>query len=197
MSNNLEAIQAFLAIDDGSPYACITSGGTKVPLEQNMVRFLDNFSRGERGAASAEIFLNKGYRVIFVHREGSICPFTRSVRKNISQHIDNKFLSNLTTQGQNIILNNSEYNSNITIDIEHYKYFNDNKRIIHISFETVDEYMLLLESISLLLSPFGSRVCFYLAAAVSDFYIPFNEVRHTAYYSLLPCFYTYIRFICI
>eukprot|EP00041_Stephanoeca_diplocostata_P007735 m.111754 g.111754 ORF g.111754 m.111754 type:complete len:90 (+) comp17010_c0_seq2:97-366(+) len=32
----------------------VTSGGTTVPLEKNTVRFLDNFSTGNRGAASAE-----------------------------------------------------------------------------------------------------------------------------------------------
>jgi phosphopantothenoylcysteine synthetase/decarboxylase len=28
----------------------LTSGGTKVPLEQNCVRFIDNFSTGTRGS---------------------------------------------------------------------------------------------------------------------------------------------------
>jgi phosphopantothenate-cysteine ligase len=32
----------------------VTSGGTTVPLERQMVRFLDNFSAGTRGAISAE-----------------------------------------------------------------------------------------------------------------------------------------------
>lgn len=30
------------------------SGGTTVPLEQNTVRFIDNFSAGTRGSSSAE-----------------------------------------------------------------------------------------------------------------------------------------------
>ena len=34
----------------------MTSGGTTVPLENNTVRFIDNFSAGTRGATSAEIF---------------------------------------------------------------------------------------------------------------------------------------------
>jgi hypothetical protein len=33
---------------------CFQSGGTTVPLETNTVRFIDNFSSGARGAASAE-----------------------------------------------------------------------------------------------------------------------------------------------
>lgn len=38
----------------GRCVAVVTSGGTTVPLERNTVRFLDNFSTGARGAASAE-----------------------------------------------------------------------------------------------------------------------------------------------
>ena len=36
--------------------ALVTSGGTTVPLENNTVRFIDNFSAGTRGATSAEYF---------------------------------------------------------------------------------------------------------------------------------------------
>ena len=36
------------------PVAFVTSGGTLVPLENNTVRFIDNFSTGTRGAVSAE-----------------------------------------------------------------------------------------------------------------------------------------------
>lgn len=32
----------------------MTSGGTTVPLEQRCVRYIDNFSSGNRGAASTE-----------------------------------------------------------------------------------------------------------------------------------------------
>lgn len=32
----------------------ISSGGTKVPLEKNAVRSIENFSQGTRGARSAE-----------------------------------------------------------------------------------------------------------------------------------------------
>lgn len=46
----------------------VSSGGTAVPLEQLTVRFVDNFSSGTRGAASTEYFLDKGYKVILLHR---------------------------------------------------------------------------------------------------------------------------------
>ena len=58
----------------------ITSGGTTVPLEVNTVRFIDNFSTGERGALSAECFLKHGYKVIFLYRKKSFTPFTKGNR---------------------------------------------------------------------------------------------------------------------
>lgn len=41
------------------------------------MRFVDNFSAGTRGAASAEYFLEHGYVIIFMHRLKSLEPFTR------------------------------------------------------------------------------------------------------------------------
>ena len=75
--------------------AIVTSGGTKVPLEVNMVRFIDNFSRGERGALSAERFLERGYCVVFLHREGTISPFTGALRSLASSSsMDHRLLEN-------------------------------------------------------------------------------------------------------
>lgn len=47
-------VQKFLEENKTRPLAFITSGGTKVNLEKNCVRFIDNFSMGTRGSASAE-----------------------------------------------------------------------------------------------------------------------------------------------
>ena len=52
---SVEAVQRFLGLHGGSrTIVLVTSGGTTVPLERKMVRFLDNFSAGTRGAISAE-----------------------------------------------------------------------------------------------------------------------------------------------
>lgn len=64
----------------------ITCGRTVVPLEQNTVRFISNFSSGGRGARSAEEFLRKGYAVIFLHHHTSKMPFDEihlSARKGL------------------------------------------------------------------------------------------------------------------
>ena len=64
-----------------SPVVLVSSGGTIIPLEKNMVRFIDNFSKGSRGASSAECFLSEGFAVIFLHRKGSRLPFTHASAK--------------------------------------------------------------------------------------------------------------------
>ncbi len=87
-------------MESGIPVVCVTSGGTIVPLEKNMVRFIDNFSRGERGAGSAECFLALGYAVIFLCRRGSIMPFTRCFRKNVSAKVDDSLISKFYFDGK-------------------------------------------------------------------------------------------------
>lgn len=47
-------IREFLNKMKGKEIVLVTSGGTAVPLEKRPVRFLDNFSTGNRGALSAE-----------------------------------------------------------------------------------------------------------------------------------------------
>lgn len=60
-------VEEFVARHSGSgcerPIVCVTSGGTTVPLERNCVRFIDNFSKGNRGAASVEEFIDVRFAV--------------------------------------------------------------------------------------------------------------------------------------
>lgn len=55
-----------------------------MPLENQTVRFIDNFSNGHRGACSAEYFLDAGYAVVFMHRQFSLQPFHRHYTHNAS-----------------------------------------------------------------------------------------------------------------
>ncbi|XVE98214.1 hypothetical protein REPUB_Repub03eG0086400 [Reevesia pubescens] len=63
----------------GRRVMCVTSGGTTVPLEQWCVRYIDNFSSGNRKAASTEYFIKVGYAVIFLYRRGTCQPHCRSL----------------------------------------------------------------------------------------------------------------------
>ena len=66
----------------------VTSGGTTVPLENQTVRFIDNFSAGTRGATSAEYFIEAGYAVLFLHRQYSLLPYSRHYSHSTNCFLD-------------------------------------------------------------------------------------------------------------
>lgn len=169
----------FLECNASRRVVCITSGGTKVPLEVNMVRCIDNFSRGERGASSAQYFLSRGYAVVYLYRTGSIMPFTRSIRKNISYEIDHHLLSSMrisTSGAIEVQVPDSHGNLAIKEDLDAFQDYSSKNLIHFIAFESVTDYLERLEMIARAMARLESNGMFYLAAAVSDFYIPSSEV---------------------
>ncbi|GCE98449.1 phosphopantothenate--cysteine ligase cab2 [Zygosaccharomyces mellis] len=145
----------------------VTSGGTTVPLENNTVRFIDNFSAGTRGASSAEQFLASGYSVIFLHREFSLTPFNRLFTHNM----DTQFLDYIDANGnikpefKDIVLRNKRLYD---------KYMEEDKKLLLLPFTTVNQYLWTLKSLAKLLDFSGGL--FYLAAAVSDFFVPYSRL---------------------
>lgn len=150
----------------------ITSGGTTVPLEHNTVRFVDNFSGGVRGAASAEYFLKSGYAVIFLHRLKSVEPFTRHFSGQ-------KFLEMLdldTNEQQTSIKVKSTFVDTVAPILRSYKSAQEDRKILYINFTTLCDYFWLLRGACECLYQFGPNALLYLAAAVSDFFVPPNEM---------------------
>ncbi|OAX41095.1 DFP-domain-containing protein [Rhizopogon vinicolor AM-OR11-026] len=168
----------------------VTSGGTTVPLELNVVRFLDNFSAGTRGATSAEYFLKAGYAVIFMHRQFSLQPFSRHY-----SHTTNPFLNFLEVDAS--LPSSSTIDSaypyshdpapmaptpQITVTLAErarllsvlraYKAVHEQETLHMLSFVTVNEYLWLLRAVSREMSVLGRKAMYYLAAAVSDFFLP-------------------------
>ncbi|KAK4417409.1 Phosphopantothenate--cysteine ligase 2 [Sesamum alatum] len=124
---------------------CVTSGGTTVPLEQRCVRYIDNFSSGHRGAASTEYFLKAGYAVVFLYRKGTCQPYCRSLP-------DDPLLECFDVTSE----------SNIT------------GTLLKLPFTTIFEYLQMLQFLALSMRSLGPNALFYLAAAVSDFYVPWR-----------------------
>ena len=60
--------------------------------------------------------------------------------------------------------------------IEAYKQVSDFNQLLLIDFTTIFDYLWLLRISCEFLSGFGKRAVLYLAAAVSDFYLPLNEI---------------------
>nr|SVE70498.1 EOG090X085T [Daphnia similis]SVE71122.1 EOG090X085T [Daphnia similis]SVE72381.1 EOG090X085T [Daphnia similis] len=146
--------------------ALITSGGTTVPLEKNTVRFIDNFSAGTRGSASAEYFLEAGYQVIFLHRSKSLEPYFRHlVGRNIFDMIE--VLPDSVTVGE-------AYQTELGKLAE--KFQRQKYNLLMISFNTLSDYLWLLRAIAQKMQILGPLALLYLAAAVSDFYIPTSQM---------------------
>lgn len=145
----------------------VTSGGTTVPLENQTVRFIDNFSAGTRGATSAEYFLQAGYAVIFLHRQYSLLPYSRHY-----SHSTNCFLDFLREGSHGSVVAHEEYREKMLSVLREYNWAKENNMLLLLPFTTITDYLWSLREIAQLMRPLGSKSLFYLAAAVSDFFIP-------------------------
>ncbi|XP_031710816.1 phosphopantothenate--cysteine ligase [Anarrhichthys ocellatus] len=162
----------------GRRVVLITSGGTKVPLESRTVRFLDNFSSGRRGASSAEYFMDSGYAVIFLHRHRSLYPYARMF-STINMLDALKFSGGgggASSSNSGEVVVNQQVLPNIAKALKRYQEVTEGELLLPIEFSTLSEYLHLLKAAAQALGTIGSEAMFYLAAAVSDFYIPASEM---------------------
>jgi len=165
----VEKITKFILSHQSMPICLVTSGGTTVPLEANTVRFVDNFSAGTRGSSSAEYLLKSGFAVIFLHRENSLQPFARHFQMS-----DLLYAMNVTEDGIISLEKDSEVASKLAKNIKLAKKFEEN--LCQITFTSLSSYLWLLKSASQLLSKTVVNSMLFLAAAVSDFYVPASQL---------------------
>jgi len=130
---------------------------------------------GTRGATSAEYFLKAGYAVIFMHRQFSLQPFSRHY-----SHSTNPFLDFLEIEppsptdhsAQPTISVTPEKRQDLLEVLSMYKAVHAAGTLLSLTFVTVDDYLWLLRALSHELSVLGKKAMYYLAAAVSDFFLP-------------------------
>lgn len=150
----------------------VTSGGTIAPLEHNTVRFVDNFSAGSRGSSSAEYFLDHGYAVVFMFRTKSLEPYTRHFSGQ--QFLD---MLEINENGENSTVNVKPDSVDVLLPVlRKYKLAQETNRLLYINFTSVSDYLWLLRAACESLAPFEKRAMLFLAAAVSDFYVPQEEM---------------------
>lgn len=145
----------------------VTSGGTTVPLEHQTVRFIDNFSAGTRGATSAEYFLEAGYAVIFLHRQYSLLPYARHY-----SHSTNCFLDFMREGDNGKVVVDEQYQEEMRDVLRKYRVAKEENMLLLLPFITITEYLWNLREIATTMRPLGSAAMFFLAAAVSDFFVP-------------------------
>jgi phosphopantothenate-cysteine ligase len=151
----------------GRRVVLVTSGGTTVPLERNTVRFIDNFSAGTRGATSAEYFLESGYGVIFLHRQFSLQPYSRHY-----SHATDCFLDFMREDDRGAVVVSPEHQDKMLAVLRKYNAAKDRGLLLTIPFVTITDYLHELRAIASLMRPLGPSGLLYLAAAVSDFFVP-------------------------
>ncbi|KAL6237044.1 hypothetical protein BDW75DRAFT_94028 [Aspergillus navahoensis] len=168
----------------------VTSGGTTVPLENQTVRFIDNFSAGTRGATSAEYFLQQGYAVIFLHRQFSLLPYSRHYSHSTNcflDFMDEAFPSGASGSDNGHIVVRNEYQDEMRDVLRKYRYAKQNNLLLLLPFTTVSEYLFELRMLAKCMNPLGPNALFYLAAAVSDFFIPRDRMaEHKIQSSEIP-----------
>lgn len=152
--------------NDNRRVVLVTSGGTTVPLEQQTVRFIDNFSAGTRGATSAEYFLQNGYAVIFLHRQFSLLPYSRHY-----SHNTRSFLDFMREEDGRVAVDQQHQEQMLRV-LRQYNEVKRENRLLILSYVTITEYLWNLREVAQLMQPLGPKGMFYLAAAVSDFFVP-------------------------
>ncbi|AES91310.1 putative phosphopantothenate--cysteine ligase [Medicago truncatula] len=148
---------------------CVTSGGTTAPLEQRCVRYVDNFSSGHRGATSTEYFLKAGYAVIFLYRRGSFQPFCRSLPED-------PLLECFEPTNDLNIQVRKDYSKAVKSAIVDHHIAVAGGHLLKLPFSTIFEYLQMLQIIGTSTRCIGPRAMFYLAAAVSDYYVPWKDM---------------------
>eukprot|EP00475_Leptophrys_vorax_P032161 TRINITY_DN4937_c0_g1_i1.p1 TRINITY_DN4937_c0_g1~~TRINITY_DN4937_c0_g1_i1.p1 ORF type:complete len:320 (+),score=103.02 TRINITY_DN4937_c0_g1_i1:61-1020(+) len=157
------------AASGGRKLVVVTSGGTTVPLERNTVRFIDNFSTGSRGSGCTEYFIRKGYAVIFIHRAGSLEPWVRRIQ-DVQENILDFVGDDLKLTGTDDTM------EKLQSIVKEYHEVKKAKLLLKISFQSIQEYMFLLRSSATIVNSAMKGSIMFLAAAVSDFFIPYEKM---------------------
>ncbi|ODQ65788.1 putative phosphopantothenoylcysteine synthetase [Nadsonia fulvescens var. elongata DSM 6958] len=178
LSQVVEQINEFIQFHQstGKRIALVTSGGTTVPLENNTVRFIDNFSAGTRGATSAEQFLELDYAVIFLHRQFSLLPYSRHFSHTTNCFLDYMKLSTDKSTGQQSVIIDPEHSTLMKKVLIQFTKVKDDNSILMVPYTTVNQYLHTLHAASVALSSVSEKSVFYLAAAVSDFFLPHSKI---------------------
>ncbi|KAG5723979.1 Phosphopantothenate--cysteine ligase CAB2 [Termitomyces sp. T112] len=176
LQHDINAVREFVTrqAKENRKVVLVTSGGTTVPLELNVVRFLDNFSAGTRGATSAEYFLQAGYAVIFMHRQFSLQPFSRHYSHSTNPFLDfldiEDFKDGTNSLPEICVTHNMR--QDLLQVLSAYKSVHVAGTLHTLTFVTVNDYLWLLRAVTQELSVLGKKSMYYLAAAVSDFFLP-------------------------
>ncbi|KAG9141842.1 hypothetical protein Leryth_013970 [Lithospermum erythrorhizon] len=149
-----------------SRVVCVTSGGTTVPLEQRCVGYMDNFSSGHRGAVPQSWICHN-----LPLSKGDMSAFCSSLP-------DDPLLECFHCPNDTNVQVQPSYAEDVANAIASHQaattYCN---YLLNLPFTTIFEYIQILKEVALSMREFGPNTIFYLAAAVSDFYVPWDTME--------------------
>lgn len=90
-----------------------------------------------------------------------------------------------------------EYTQKVATVLRKYTEAFNQKKLLQLTFTTLSEYLWLLRSACQALAPLENKAILYLAAAVSDFYIPSNEMVNMLFKSISFLEYNVFRYFVI
>ena len=157
-------VQAFVAAQTvlKRRVALVTSGGTLVPLERRMVRCIDNFSTGMRGACMAERLLDRGYAVVFLFRRGSKRPFLHTLTERLERRVMDSGRATAAAD---------EACAADAAALRAARALLSPALYLPVEYSSLAEYLMLLRSTTSCVATAGASAIILLAAAVSDFYV--------------------------
>ena len=78
--------------------------------------------------------------------------------------------------GDGTVMVDYEYQEKMANELERYKRAKKENTLLILPFTTVNEYLWYLRELAMLMRPLGPNSLFYLAAAVSDFFVPVDRM---------------------
>eukprot|EP00762_Andalucia_godoyi_P000530 ANDGO_05264.mRNA.1 Phosphopantothenate--cysteine ligase 2 len=162
------AIGAFLQINLAAKrrVVFVTSGGTKVPLERNTIRFVSNVGSGLRGALLTEHAINSSddIAVLLLAADSALLPYSWRIR--------NHELDLLDPHKLDLFLDDLRIMQSVVYEPDDCAASASSNRLLVVSFSTVSDYLHYLVHCAGALAQFGKDALVILAAAVSDYYLP-------------------------
>ncbi|WRT68441.1 uncharacterized protein IL334_005417 [Kwoniella shivajii] len=131
---------------------------------------------GTRGATSAEYFLSQGYAVIFLHRLHSLRPFSRHYSHSLNPFLDLLSIVPSSSSSSSSIVVSPEHTQTLLPILKAYHESQSSGTLLSVEFQTVNDYLWLLKAVTASMASLGRRGMYYLAAAVSDFFLPEEKV---------------------
>lgn len=122
-----------------------------------------------------------------MHRQHSLSPYTRHY-----SHTTNPFLdllsdpSSSSSSSEEVITVLPKYTGLLLPVLRDYHKAREAGTLLRLTFVTVTDYLFLLRELSRTMQPLGRRGMYYLAAAVSDFYVP-SQKTVSGQMSAWPC----------